>query len=81
MNHIPEDERLDFAEYCEARDDMETVKQMQRPSEPRLPSRMPVQLATQNKRFALQAPSSAAADLAGSHLRRDILLGRLDSVC
>jgi hypothetical protein len=81
MNHIPEDERLDFAEYCEARDDMETVKQIQRPSGPHLQSRIPVQLATQSKRFALQAPASAAADLAGSHLRRDILLGRLGSVC
>ncbi|KAK5092587.1 PHO85 cyclin-5 [Lithohypha guttulata] len=76
MNHIPEEERPDFAEFCEARDDREAVKQIQRPTEPYLQSRMPVQLATQNKRFALQAPASAAADLAGCHLRRDILLGR-----
>jgi len=76
MNHIPEEERPDFAEFCEARDDKETIKQIQRPTEPHLQPRMPVQLAANNKRFALQAPASAAADLAGCHLRRDILLGR-----
>lgn len=76
MNHIPEEERPDFAEFCEARDDKETIKQIQRPTEPHLQPRMPVQLAAKHKRFALQAPASAAADLAGCHLRRDILLGR-----
>lgn len=84
MNHIPEDERLDFAEYCEARDDpsslQETTKQIQRPLEPYLQPRMPVQHATQNKRFALQAPHSAAAELAGINLKRGIVLGRLGSV-